>query len=168
MVIGMHIRQGDKVWERDGDLPTLSQYHDVALSYQQRWGFRHLFLASDSSLVLDQAKREWTSFTIHTRSDAQPVGNTTLTVGSKVFNEEDATPFALDALTNLYLLSICQTFIGFLHTNFGMLAAELQAVKNFTRAPMHFLRSESETSANANLRLFTHWPVDRRLQQRTG
>ena len=162
MVIGMHIRQGDKVWERGGDLPSLSEYHEVALSYQRQWGFRHLFLASDSSVVLEQAKREWSSFIVHIRQDAQPVGNTTLTVGSRVFDEVDSTPYALDALSNLYLLSICQTFIGLLHTNFGILAAELQAVKNFTRAPMTFLRAETETD-NADLDLFTHWPVDRRL-----
>jgi hypothetical protein len=40
MVIGMHVRTGDKVLERGSTLPNLTQYHQEALEYQRKYGFR--------------------------------------------------------------------------------------------------------------------------------
>ena len=140
MVLAVHIRQGDKVAEDNSEVQGPEVYHRAALEYQARYGFRYVYVASDSPSVIDRVRREWTSFTVLSRSDLTAAGDDpTLEVGRHVFELPDATTYALDAIATLYLISICQAFISTVHSNLGTMGATLQYAKGFTRFPMHFI-----------------------------
>jgi hypothetical protein len=116
--------------------------------------------------VLERAKKEWTTFTVLSRKDAAPQGDSNTTaVGELVYRSAEAIPYALDAITTVYLLSICQAFIGYLHTSLGNMAVELQAAKNFTLVPASFLPKDTETQFNGYLHTFARGPVDPRMRR---
>lgn len=142
-IIAVHLRRGDKIKE-GFELFTLATYLEEVKGMQQRTGARHLFVSTDSPAFLEEilASPEWTAPFDHIfyLDDFSRQGDVVVEVS--VLANKDATGgyrYGLDALLNTHFMSLCNYFVGTVHSNLGKMGLEWMYAHDNLWGPAVFL-----------------------------
>jgi len=126
-MIGMHIHRGDNVTERY----PLDAYLKRALKLQKAHGAKHLVVATDSAKELDtiMSLPKWTS-------------QFQIIYVNETVTQPDGNKQVMDSLSNLYMLSETNYFVGFAHSNLARVAVDWIDAKNNLLAPVEWIEFE--------------------------
>ena len=136
-LIGIHVRHGDKVVE--ASVLDVAAYIDVATALvRESRGRKSVFISSDDPDVLHIAASLGVQRQIEVLSDADELRDLDIT-NANVLNHRrvNVTRYALEAISNTWLLSEAQLFVGTFSSNLGRLAFELM-LANQSNSTMKF------------------------------
>ncbi len=137
--IGIHIRRGDKCGIRRADVmrkhgglcdESYTAYRNAAQALQRRYGYRHIFLATDDTQAV-AACNSWASFESCFAFDQTRRGENSVHNGDNSSAER-----TLNILLDIDTLSRCSAFIGaFTSTQVSNIAYELLVARRGAHVP---------------------------------
>lgn len=132
-VVGVHVRHGDK--KTESAIIPIEDYLEAAKVLMPIVGARAILLSSDDGNNVRTAQRWARDNEVRVLVDAKETrGVSSATDLANAYHNINTTAFALEAISSLWNLGMCSSFVGTFSSNFGRLAYELAYARTHGRA----------------------------------
>lgn len=135
-VLGIHVRRGDAAVSQGVEYTAqnstrasfaLERYLETADVICEKYGIRHIFLATESRDEIERARALRPEYVFlwleHDRAIFPDIARTTKFIEEVALEHpERARPLAISAIQDLHFLGACQAFIGTFNSEFSLLA----------------------------------------------
>lgn len=141
--IAWHVRHGDKVRNGRGVYRTSKYVRELTALSEAHPNITHVFLASDDPQVLEEARTiqlfKAGRLRLFSLKDSQRLGGQVVEAAAVAQADQSAAHIlAIDAITNIMVLSEGSLSISIFHSNFARLASEFRYAKGYALAPYVF------------------------------